>query len=51
MPGLVLTRSQARRLWHLDERTCDTVLHELVHDRFLEVTAAGAYIRADANTR
>ena len=45
MPGLSLTRTQAQRLWHLDEGTCRTVLTRLVATGFLQVTAKGHYTR------
>ena len=35
MPGLLLTSSQAQRLWGLERDTCATVLEVLVEDRFL----------------
>lgn len=35
MPGLRLTRSQAQRLWNLDEQTCGHVLEFLVETKFL----------------
>ena len=35
MPGLRLTRAQARRLWALDEALCDAILATLVETRFL----------------
>ena len=44
MPGLRLTVSQARRLWHVDEDTCQTLLDHLVDERFLCRNADGAYI-------
>ena len=44
MPGLRLTRPQARRLWNLDERTCDALLDALVAGRFLVKTTLGAYV-------
>ena len=47
IPGLHLTRQQVRRLWSLDELTCDALLDALVDARFLRRTRAGAYIRAD----
>ena len=45
MPGLRLTRQQARRLWRLDEHACDEVLCTLVDSRFLARTRDGAFIR------
>jgi len=47
MPGLCLTRDQARCLWGLDEQTCDCVLRYLVDAGFLTVTSHATYIRAD----
>jgi hypothetical protein len=47
MPGLQLTRSQVRRLWGLDEFTCDALLDALVRVRFLRQTRSGGYVRAD----
>ena len=46
MPGLRLTRQQARRLWGLDEPTCRQVLDFLVDARFLaRPERDGAYSR------
>jgi hypothetical protein len=45
MPGLSLTRTQAQRLWHLDEHTCRMVLTRLVATGFLRLTAKGHYTR------
>lgn len=50
MPGLRLTRQQARRLWRLDETACDTVLGALVDARFLARTRDGAFVRQDGST-
>jgi len=47
MPGLRLTKKQARRLWRLDERACDAVLDALVDARFLARTRDGAFVRHD----
>jgi hypothetical protein len=47
MPGLHLTRSQVRRLWGLDEPTCDALLDALVRIRFLRQTQGGGYVRAE----
>ncbi len=46
MPGLSLTRTQAQRLWHLDETTCHTVLARLVASGFLRLTVKGIYTRS-----
>ena len=46
MPGLRLTRSQAQRLWGLDDLVCGKVLAALVKENFLQVTADGRYTRS-----
>ena len=51
IPGLQLTKPQARRLWGLDAVTCDAVLAALVDVSFLRRTNAGAYVRADGGGR
>lgn len=48
MPGLRLTRAQARRLWALDAPSCDRALATLVRTGFLKVGPDGAYRRADS---
>jgi hypothetical protein len=48
MPGLRLTRDQATRLWGLDSRTCQKLLHTLLDARFLICTADGRYSRAES---
>ena len=48
MPGLQLTGGQARRLWNLDQITCDDILATLVEERFLTLTAGGMYLRCGA---
>jgi hypothetical protein len=45
MPGLSLTIPQARRLWQIDEHTCQAVLDALVELEFLKRTRTGAYVR------
>ena len=47
LPTLRLTPPQARRLWSIDEATCDQVLAQLVAGRFLIVAEDGQYCRAD----
>lgn len=47
VPGLNLTRNQVRRLWNLDETTCDALLQALIEGEFLRRTPDGAYVRAD----
>jgi hypothetical protein len=44
MPGLKLTRTQACRLWSLDEAMCESALTLLVSEGFLCRTASGAFI-------
>jgi hypothetical protein len=45
MPGLRLTAQQARRLWGLDERTCEVLLEYLVETKFLCRSTHGHYTR------
>ena len=45
MPGLQLTGGQARRLWNLDQITCEDILAMLVEEEFLTRTARGTYLR------
>ena len=45
VPGLNLTRQQAKRLWALDDVTCDRLLKLLVESRFLRRTPSGTYVR------
>jgi hypothetical protein len=47
MPGLALSKPQARRLWGLDGDTCDVLLEHMVNARFLRKTADNLYVRAD----
>jgi hypothetical protein len=46
MPGLNVTRAQARCLWALDPDVCDRVLAHLVQTGFLAYTAQHTYVRA-----
>lgn len=46
MPGLRLTRAQARRLWALDDTLCETVLAALVDARFLVESRNASFVRA-----
>ena len=46
MPGLHLTKPQVRRLWGLDEQTCDSLLNALVNARFLTRTQRHDYVLA-----
>jgi len=48
LPGLRLTESQVRRLWDMDQMASRDVLNHLVEHRFLTLTHAGHYVRADA---
>ena len=47
IPGLNLTKPQVRRLWGLDDATCDALLATLEGTNFLRRTARNAYVRAD----
>jgi hypothetical protein len=47
MPGLRLTEPQARRLWGLDEASCDALLDALVDAKFLFRTRDGAFMRVE----
>ena len=48
MPGLRLTRAQARRLWALDDTLCEVVLSALVDARFLVESRNASFIRASS---
>jgi hypothetical protein len=45
LPGLRLTKAQFRRLWSLDETTCEAVLEALEASSFLRRTQTGAYVK------
>jgi hypothetical protein len=49
MPGLTLTRHQARRLWNLDLILCEAILAALVSERFLSESNNGTYLRREAH--
>jgi hypothetical protein len=44
MPGMRLTRPQARRLWNLSQAACDELLDALVEEGFLKQTSDGAFL-------
>jgi hypothetical protein len=50
MPGLRLTRAQARRLWGLDTAMCDALLGALVEAKFLFKTRDGAFMKVEQAT-
>jgi hypothetical protein len=50
MPGLHLTRPQIRRLWGLEDDTCDALLEQLLATHFLRRTHQDAYV-LDGATR
>jgi hypothetical protein len=50
MPGLRLTREQARRFWGLDEQTCVRLLDFLVEGQFLHRTGDGRFARTEGMT-
>lgn len=45
MPGLLLSASQAKRLWGFDEATCNRLLDELVELKFLVRRSNSHYTR------
>ena len=47
MPGLMLTRAQAQRLWGLERDVCDALLGALVDAKFLSQTRDGSFVRLD----
>jgi hypothetical protein len=47
MPGLRLTQPQARRLWGMDQASCDALLDALVEAKFLFRTRDGAFMRVE----
>jgi hypothetical protein len=47
LPGLRLTEAQARRLWGLDEASCEALLGALVDEKFLFRTRDGAFMRIE----
>jgi hypothetical protein len=47
MPGLRLTRPQAKRLWGLDDDSCSAALALLVDAQFLFETRDGAFMRIE----
>lgn len=47
IPGLKLTKPQAKRLWNLDEHICDALLDALISSRFLTKTPTNAYVLAE----
>ncbi len=49
IPGLHLTRPQVRRLWGLDDTTCDALLDALVAAQFLTRTTRDAYVLAGSS--
>jgi len=47
MPGLTLTRRQARRLWGLPPDVCDAALDSMVAEHFLRRMRGDTFGRAD----
>ena len=45
IPGLRLTSEQIQTLWGLHRDVCAAVLENLLHQRFLQLTADGHYVR------
>ncbi len=50
MPGLSLTVPQARRLFGLEQSTCQLLFDRLVDARFLRRTRHGRFIRCDVSS-
>jgi hypothetical protein len=50
IPDLALTRAEMRRMWTLDEMTCDTLVDALVQVRFLRLTHRNRYVRGSGVT-
>ena len=44
VPGLSLTKPQMRRLWSLDDGTCDALVDALQAVKFLRRTASNTYV-------
>ena len=49
IPGLSLTKPQARRLWGLDADTCDALMDGMVATNFLRRTLGDCYVRNDVS--
>ena len=47
MPGLHLTKPQLRRLWGLDQTTCDALVETLEQANFLRRTPSEGYVMVD----
>ena len=50
IPGLSLTKPQARRLWGLDPETCDALIDDMVSAKFLRRTPGDYYVRNDISS-
>jgi len=50
MPGMRLTRSQAQRLWNLNQSACDQVLDALVEQGFLKRASSARASRRPGST-
>jgi hypothetical protein len=48
IPGLCLTKPQVRRLWSLDDVTCDALVDALEAAKFLRRTPSNSYVMNDA---
>jgi hypothetical protein len=51
MPGLRLTAAQAQRLWGLDRKLCDELLHVLMDAKFLSQTRDGSFVRMEGGPK
>jgi hypothetical protein len=45
IPGLRLSSDQIQKLWGLHRDACAAILEDLLHQRFLRLTADGHYVR------
>lgn len=48
IPGLCLTKPQVRRLWGLDDMTCEALVDALEAAKFLRRTPSNSYVMNDA---
>ena len=46
MPGLSITLSQAKRLWAVDQQSCEEVFNRLIRSGVLRITTKGRFVRA-----
>ena len=49
IPGMRLTSEEIQRLWGLHRDVCAAVLEDLLHQRFLQLTADGHYVKSGSS--